>query len=119
MRGRSNDRSARAIFEDGLDFSPSSIRARWEAGYARTMSVLERRPWEQGGRLICAVGADRIQGAPPRRRPDILPKRAENSVRSSGSLFSSLFQRKNALLRITGKSASCLAEGEELGSKTL
>jgi NTE family protein len=30
-----------------VDFSPSSIRARWEAGYTRTMSVLERRPWEQ------------------------------------------------------------------------
>jgi NTE family protein len=30
-----------------VDFSPSSIRTRWEAGYARTMSVLERRPWEE------------------------------------------------------------------------
>jgi NTE family protein len=30
-----------------VDFSPSSIRTRWQAGYARTMSVLKRRPWEQ------------------------------------------------------------------------
>jgi NTE family protein len=30
-----------------VDFSPSSIRTRWEAGYTRTMSVLERKPWEQ------------------------------------------------------------------------
>jgi NTE family protein len=29
-----------------VDFSPSSIRARWEAGYSKTMRVLEQPPWE-------------------------------------------------------------------------
>jgi NTE family protein len=29
-----------------IDFSPSGIRSRWEAGYAHTMRVLERRAWE-------------------------------------------------------------------------
>ena len=29
-----------------VDFSPSSIRARWEAGYAKTMRALEQAPWE-------------------------------------------------------------------------
>jgi NTE family protein len=28
-----------------IDFSPSGIRQRWEAGYAHTRSVLERTPW--------------------------------------------------------------------------
>jgi NTE family protein len=29
-----------------VDFSPSSIRLRWEAGYAKTMRALEQAPWE-------------------------------------------------------------------------
>ena len=29
-----------------VDFSPSSIRTRWEAGYAMTTRALERAPWE-------------------------------------------------------------------------
>jgi NTE family protein len=29
-----------------VDFSPSSIRMRWEAGYHRTMQALEQAPWE-------------------------------------------------------------------------
>jgi len=29
-----------------IDFSPSGIRSRWEAGYAHTMRALERRAWE-------------------------------------------------------------------------
>ncbi len=29
-----------------VDFSPSSIRQRWEAGYAKTMRALEQAPWE-------------------------------------------------------------------------
>jgi NTE family protein len=29
-----------------VDFSPSSIRMRWEAGYAKTMRALEQAPWE-------------------------------------------------------------------------
>jgi len=29
-----------------IDFSPSGIRSRWEAGYAHTMQALERRAWE-------------------------------------------------------------------------
>ena len=29
-----------------VDFSPSSIRMRWEAGYANTMRALEQAPWE-------------------------------------------------------------------------
>src|SRR5262249_31903060 len=29
-----------------VDFSPSSIRVRWEAGYAKTMLALEQAPWE-------------------------------------------------------------------------
>jgi NTE family protein len=29
-----------------IDFTASSIHARWQAGYADTMRILERRPWE-------------------------------------------------------------------------
>jgi len=29
-----------------VDFSPSSIRQRWEAGYAKTMRALDQAPWE-------------------------------------------------------------------------
>ena len=29
-----------------VDFSPSSIRARWEAGYTKTMRALDQAPWE-------------------------------------------------------------------------
>jgi NTE family protein len=29
-----------------VDFSPSSIRQRWEAGYAKTMGALDQAPWE-------------------------------------------------------------------------
>src|SRR5262252_3013760 len=29
-----------------VDFSPSSIRMRWEAGYAKTMRALDQSPWE-------------------------------------------------------------------------
>jgi NTE family protein len=28
-----------------IDFSPSGIMRRWDAGYAHTRSVLERAPW--------------------------------------------------------------------------
>jgi NTE family protein len=28
-----------------IDFSPSGIRQRWEAGYAHTRAVLDRKPW--------------------------------------------------------------------------
>ena len=28
-----------------IDFSPTSIRARWEAGYADTCEAIERAPW--------------------------------------------------------------------------
>jgi hypothetical protein len=30
-----------------VDFSPGSIRMRWEAGYEKTMRALEQAPWEQ------------------------------------------------------------------------
>ena len=29
-----------------VDFSPTGIRMRWEAGYAKTMRALEQAPWE-------------------------------------------------------------------------
>jgi NTE family protein len=29
-----------------VDFSPSSIRIRWEAGYAKTMRALDQAPWD-------------------------------------------------------------------------
>jgi NTE family protein len=29
-----------------VDFSPISIRMRWESGYAKTMCALEQAPWE-------------------------------------------------------------------------
>ena len=29
-----------------IDFSPTGIRLRWEAGYTHTKSVLEQRPWD-------------------------------------------------------------------------
>jgi NTE family protein len=30
-----------------IDFSPSGIRMRWEAGYEATMRVLKQAPWQQ------------------------------------------------------------------------
>ena len=30
-----------------VDFSPGSIRTRWEAGYENTMRALEQAPWER------------------------------------------------------------------------
>jgi NTE family protein len=30
-----------------IDFSPSGIRMRWDAGYAHTARVLESAPWEK------------------------------------------------------------------------
>jgi NTE family protein len=30
-----------------IDFSPSGIKARWSAGYADTMRILEEAPWER------------------------------------------------------------------------
>ena len=29
-----------------VDFSPSSIRTRWEAGYDKTMRAIEQAPWD-------------------------------------------------------------------------
>jgi NTE family protein len=29
-----------------IDFSPRTVRARWEAGHAETRRMLARRPWE-------------------------------------------------------------------------
>ncbi len=29
-----------------IDFSPATIKARWEAGYRETKSVIERAPWQ-------------------------------------------------------------------------
>ena len=29
-----------------VDFSPSGIRKRWEAGYASTLSAIEQAPWQ-------------------------------------------------------------------------
>jgi NTE family protein len=29
-----------------VDFNPSSIRLRWEAGYTKTMRALEQAPWD-------------------------------------------------------------------------
>ena len=29
-----------------VDFSPSSIRMRWEAGYTKTVRALEQAPWD-------------------------------------------------------------------------
>ena len=28
-----------------IDFSPSGMRQRWDAGYAHTSAVLQRKPW--------------------------------------------------------------------------
>ncbi|HEY2482883.1 MAG TPA: patatin-like phospholipase family protein [Caulobacteraceae bacterium] len=50
-----------------LDFSPSGIRRRWEAGYAHTMRVLETAPWRgesdplEGFVLHEAVGGEPAQ----------------------------------------------------------
>jgi Patatin phospholipase len=30
-----------------IDFSPSGVRMRWDAGYAHTAPVLESAPWEK------------------------------------------------------------------------
>jgi NTE family protein len=30
-----------------VDFSPTSIRMRWEAGYTKTMRALDQAPWER------------------------------------------------------------------------
>ncbi|TQF32409.1 patatin-like phospholipase family protein [Bradyrhizobium sp. UNPA324] len=52
-----------------IDFSPSGIMRRWDAGYAHTRSVLERRPW---------VGEfDPLAGVVLHEHMDVLPMAAE------------------------------------------
>lgn len=52
-----------------IDFSPSGIMRRWEAGYAHTKSVLERKPW---------VGEfDPLAGVVLHEHMDVLPIAAE------------------------------------------
>jgi len=55
-----------------IDFSPSGIRQRWEAGYAHTMRTLEKAPWRDpvdplegfvlheamGGEMVATAAAD-------------------------------------------------------------
>jgi len=36
---------AREDHTKDIDFSPSGIRQRWDAGYAHTKAVLDRSPW--------------------------------------------------------------------------
>src|SRR6185436_5751775 len=38
-----------------VDFSPSSIRMRWEAGYGKTMRALDQAPWENDFDLRAGV----------------------------------------------------------------
>src|SRR5215468_7623105 len=38
-----------------IDFSPSGVRLRWEAGYSDTMRALERKPWEGACDLLEGV----------------------------------------------------------------
>jgi NTE family protein len=52
-----------------IDFSPSGIRQRWDAGYAHTKAVLERAPW---------VGEfDPLSGVILHDQTDVLPVAAE------------------------------------------
>jgi NTE family protein len=52
-----------------IDFSPSDIRQRWDAGYAHTKAVLERAPW---------VGEfDPLSGVILHDQTDVLPVAAE------------------------------------------
>ena len=49
--GRHSDQALRGHLlsrEDhtkGIDFSPSGIMQRWDAGYRHTKAVLEKKPW--------------------------------------------------------------------------
>jgi NTE family protein len=61
-----------------VDFSPSGIRKRWEAGYADTLRAIERKPWQgefdalEGVILhepIDDVAADRPAASSPAGRP--------------------------------------------------
>ncbi|MDD1526373.1 patatin [Bradyrhizobium sp. WBOS7] len=52
-----------------IDFSPSGIMRRWDAGYAHTRSVLERKPW---------IGEfDPLAGVVLHEHMDVLPMAAE------------------------------------------
>ena len=52
-----------------IDFSPSGIRQRWEAGYAHTAAVVDRRPW---------VGEfDPLSGVILHEQAEIMPIAAE------------------------------------------
>ncbi|MGO9682436.1 MAG: patatin-like phospholipase family protein [Beijerinckiaceae bacterium] len=42
------------FFRD-IDFTPSAVRERWEAGYADTRRMLDRRPWDQPVALINGI----------------------------------------------------------------
>jgi NTE family protein len=51
-----------------VDFGPSSIRMRWEAGFTKTMRVLEQAPWEgvfdaQQGVLLHEPEVEMMQAA--------------------------------------------------------
>ncbi len=52
-----------------IDFSPSGIRQRWEAGYADTMRVLDQAPWE--GEF------DPLEGVILHEQTEIMPVAAE------------------------------------------
>ena len=30
-----------------IDFTPAGVRARWQAGYADTLRMIDRQPWTQ------------------------------------------------------------------------
>jgi len=51
-----------------VDFSPTSIRTRWEAGFANTMRALEQEPWKNkfdplDGVILHEPGAQMLQAA--------------------------------------------------------
>jgi NTE family protein len=51
-----------------VDFSPSSIRARWAAGYEKTMRALDQAPWENDfdpleGVILHELAAEMLQAA--------------------------------------------------------
>jgi NTE family protein len=52
-----------------IDFSPAGIMQRWDAGYAHTRAVIDRRPW---------VGEfDPLSGVILHEQSEIMPRAAE------------------------------------------
>ena len=61
-----------------IDFSPSGIRERWDAGYAHTREVIERAPWRGEFDSLDGVILHEPRGKAPLQQVGALPVQRDN-----------------------------------------